>query len=350
MPLRRRNLLATAGLATAGAALPRFAIGQDMPVLQTMRSTARSWLWLAEDYGREGGFFAQAGVKVVSNASNRGNNLAALIGSSVDIVIGDPGEVCNARSQDMAVRSILQLVSKYATHVVLTQAVMQRTGVTEASPLPQKIAALRGLKLGTTGPAASPDNLFRWLAVQGGMDPNKDLHLVPIQGGGPGTMAAIQQGVIDGFALSSPSSDIAVTKFGCTYLIDMINNPPPFLDPWYYIAATVAERTLNAKRDLLVRYATGIALTLQSIHRDPDRFKAFAIPFLELDPAIADRAFVANKQIYVDTPVPNQALFVKMVEFINTINLTQGIDKLPSSLAFDAVFDTSIATAAMQRL
>ena len=345
MPLLRRTLLAS-----PAAALPRFAIAQDLPTLQTMRSTARSWLWLAEDYGREGGFFQQAGVQVVSNASNRGNNIAALIGSGVDIVLGDPGEVCSARSQDMAVRSVVQSVGKYATHVVLTQAVMQRLGVAEASPLRDKIAALRGLKLGTTGPAASPDNLFRWLAVQGGMDPNKDLHLVPIQGGGPGMMAAIQQGVIDGFALSSPTSDIAVMKFGCAYLIDMINNPPPFLDTWCYITATVSERTLTTKRDLLIRYATGIALTLRAMRQDPARFKAFAIPFLELDPAIAERAFASNQGIYVDTPVPNPALFEKVITFINIINKTQGVDPLPVSLTYESVFDTSIAQAAMQRL
>ena len=77
MLLRRRTLLAA-----TGAALPRFAIAQGAPELQTLRSTSRSWLWLAEDYGRVGGFFDTAGVKVVSNASNRGTNIAALAGSS----------------------------------------------------------------------------------------------------------------------------------------------------------------------------------------------------------------------------------------------------------------------------
>jgi ABC-type nitrate/sulfonate/bicarbonate transport system substrate-binding protein len=344
--LTRRGTL----LAAAASGLPRIAIGQDLPVLQTLRSTARSWLWLAEDYGRDGGFFAKAGIKVVSNASNRGNNLAALSGSGPDIVLGDPGEVCNARTQGLAVRSILQMVEKYATHVVLTQDAMKKTNVTLASPLSEKIAALRGLRLGTTGPAASPDNLFRWLAVQGGMDPNRDIRLVPITGGGLGMMAAIQQGVIDGFALSSPTSDIAVLKFGCAYLIDMIGNPPQFLDRWCYIAATVSDRTLAAKRELLVRYATGVALTLRSIRQDPERFKAFALPFLELDPAIVDRAWQSNRGIYVETPVPDEALFRKLAEFVSIINKTQGIDPLPTTLAFTSVFDSSIAVEAVRNL
>jgi NitT/TauT family transport system substrate-binding protein len=345
MPLRRRTLLAA-----AGAALPRFALAQEMPELQTLRSTSRSWLWLAEDYGREGGFFAKAGVKVVSNASNRGTNIAALAGSGPDIVLGDPGEAFNARSQNLAIRSFVQTVGKFSSHVVLKQDVMAKAGVTESSPVAQKIALLRGQRLGTTGPGGAPDALFRWLALQGGMDPNKDLRLVPIQGGGPGMLAGLQQGVIDGFCLSSPSSDLAVAKAGCAYLFDMAVNPPPQLARFCYIIASTSEKTLAAKRDAIVRYATGIALTLQSIKQEPDKFKAFAIPFLQLDPAIAEHAYASNSKIYFEQPVPDPALFQINVDFLNTTNATQGVDKLPASLTFASVYDTSIATEALKRL
>lgn len=337
-------------LAAAGATLPRFAIAQETPELQTMRSTSKSWLWLAEDYARAGGFFDKAGVKVVSNASNRGTNIAALAGSGVDLVLGDPGEAFNARSQNLAIRSIVQTVGKYASHIVIKQDLMARANVTEASPVAQKIAALRGLRLGTTGPGAAPDALFRWLALQGGMDPNKDMRLVPIQGGGPGMIAGLQQNVIDGFCLSSPSADIAVSKAGCAYLFDNAVNPPPQLNHYCYIIASAAERTIATKRDALVRYATGIALALRSVKQEPDKFKAFAIPFLELDPAIAERAYASNSRIYFEQPVPDVSLFQLNVDFLNATNATQGVDKLPSSLTFASIYDTSIAQEAMRRL
>ncbi len=337
-------------LAAAGAALPRFAIAQETPELQTMRSTSKSWLWLAEDYARAGGFFDKVGVKVVSNASNRGTNIAALAGSGVDLVLGDPGEAFNARSQNLAIRSIVQTVGKYASHVVLKQDLMARANVTEASPVAQKIAVLRGLRLGTTGPGAAPDGLFRWLALQGGMDPNKDMRLVPIQGGGPGMVAGLQQNVIDGFCLPSPSADIAVSKAGCAYLFDNAVNPPPQLNHYCYIIASASERTIATKRDALVRYATGIALALRSVKQEPDKFKAFAIPFLELDPAIAERAYASNSRIYFEQPVPDAALFQLNVDFLNATNATQGVDKLPSSLTFASIYDTSIAQEAMRRL
>ena len=345
MKLSRRHVLAT-----AAASLPRFAIAQTAPELQTLRSTAKSWLWLAEDYGRAGGFFAKAGVTVVSNASNRGVNIQALAGPGVDIVLGDPGELMNARAQDLAVRGFVQTVGKYASHVVVKKDVLDKAGVTEASPVPAKVAALKGLRLGTTGPGAAPDNLFRWLAVHAGMDPNKDLRLVPIQGGGPGMIAGLQQGVIDGFCLSSPSSDIGVNKAGCAYLFDMAVNPPPEFADYCYIVASTSEKLLKDKRDALLRYTAGLAMTLRAIKADPAAFKTFAVPFLELDPAIAERAFASNSKIYFGTPVPNGSLYQKNLDMVNLVNKTQGLDPMPAKLTFDYVFDHDLAQAAMQKL
>ena len=346
MKVTRRAVLAGA----AAASLPRIAIAQATPELQTMRSTARSWLWLAEDYGRAGGFFAKAGVSVVSNASNRGVNIQALAGGGVDIVLGDPGELMNARAQDLAVRGFVQTVGKYASHVVVKQAVLDRAKLTEASPVAAKIAVLKGLNLGTTGPGAAPDNLFRWLAVHGGMDPNKDLRLVPIQGGGPAMVAGLQQNVIDGFCLSSPSADIAVSRAGCGYLFDMALNPPPEFSSYCYIIASASEQTLKDKREPLLRYATGLALALRAIKADPAAFKAFAVPFLELDPAIAERAFASNSKIYVDTLVPDSALYAKNLDMANLVNRTQGLDPMPAKLTFDYVFDRDLATEAVKKL
>jgi NitT/TauT family transport system substrate-binding protein len=233
--------------------LPRFAIAQAMPELQTIRSTSKSWLWMAEDYGIAGGFFTQAGVKVIANASNRGTNMTALVGPSVDIEWGDPGEAMNGKKENLAFRTIGQTVGKFGSHVVLKQEVMAKLGVSDASPVAAKIAALRGLRLGTTGPGGAPDNLFRWLAVKGGMDANKDLRLVPIQGGGPGMVAGLTQAVIDGFCLSSPTADIAVSKAGCGFLFNMVLNPPPELQNYTYIICSTAEKTLHDRRDALVR-------------------------------------------------------------------------------------------------
>ncbi|WP_158639041.1 ABC transporter substrate-binding protein [Elioraea rosea] len=338
--------------ALALGTLPRVAIAQAVPELQTLRSTSKSWLWAAEDYATAGGFFERARVKVVSNASNRGTNIAALGGSGVDIVLGDPGEAMRARSQGFPVKSFVGTVNKYASNVVIRKPVLERAGVTESSPVPQKIAALKGLRLGTTGPGAAPDALFRWLALQGGMDPNSDLRLVPIQGGGPGMLAGLQQNVIDGFCLSSPTSDLAVQDRDCAYLFNMATNPPPELEQYMYIIASTNEATLRnaGKREALVRYCQGIAAALKAMQSDRPALKAWADKWFEgLPPQIAEVSFEINSKIFFDNPLPRADLFQKNVDFINAVQRTMGAELLPASVTFEAQYDPSLVTEALGR-
>ncbi len=350
MALRRRTLLTAAAGATA---LPRFAIGQGLPELQTMRSTSKSWLWAAEDYANAAGLFAKAQVKVVSNASNRGTNIAALGGSGVDIVLGDPGEAIRARGQGFPVRTFVGTVNKYASHVVLRKPVMAQAGVTEASPVSEKIAALKGLRLGTTGPGAAPDAMFRWLAVQGKLDPNTDMRLVVIQGGGPGMIAGLQQNVIDGFCLSSPTSDLAVLQADCGYLFNMVLNPPPQLSEYLYIVASASESSLRnaAKREALVRYSHGIGLALAAIENDRAGLRSWADKWFEgLPAAIADVSFDINSRIFFQDPVPRPDLFQQNLDFINTVNRTMAADPVPAAVSFESMFDPSVAREGVARL
>ncbi len=349
---RRTTLGSILAAGIGAAAIPRTIFAQaPVPELQTLRSTSKSWLWAAEDYANAAGFFERARVKVVSNASNRGTNVAALSGSGVDIVLGDPGEAMRARSQGLPIRSFIGTVNKYASNVVIRKPVLARLGVTEASPVAAKCAALKGLRLGTTGPGAAPDALFRWLALQAKLDPNTDIRLVPIQGGGPGMMAGLQQNVIDGFCLSSPTSDLAVQDRDCGYLFNMALNPPPEFQEYLYIIASTSEATLanRDKREALVRYAQGIAAALKSIATEPAKLKAWSDVWFEgLPPSIAQVSFDINSKIFFSNPVPTPDLFQKGVDFINTVQRTMGAEPMPA-LSFAQQYDPSVAQEAMAR-
>lgn len=338
------------GAAGAGVALARPALGQAVPTLQTMRSSARSWIWIAEDYAREAGFFAQAGVKVVSNASGRGNNVPALAGSGVDIVLGDQSASLPGIAQGFRVRTFVQLTNRYATHVVVKRTVLERLGISEASPPAAKYAALKGLVMGTTGPGSATDSLLRWLGVQGGLDPGRDMRLVPVQGGGPGMVAGVQQGALDGFSLSSPTSDIAVLRAGCGYLFEMCRNPPAAMDPFCYIVGSASLKSIAENREALVRYAMGIGLAQRSIARESDRFKAWSAGFLELDASIAEAAFASNGAIQFAEPTPTAALYPRTKAFVNTVLASQKEAPLPEGLGFAQVYETGIAAEAMTRI
>jgi NitT/TauT family transport system substrate-binding protein len=345
----RRSVLAGVGALGVTPFVPNIVYAQAaVPELTTLRSTSKSWLWAAEDYGTAGGFFAQAGVKVVSNASNRGTNIAALQGGGVDIVLGDPGEPIRAKSQNLQIKTFIATVSRYASHVVLKKNVLAKAGVTEASAPDAKIAALKGLRLGTTGPGAAPDALLRYLSDLGKLDADGDLRLVPIQGGGPGMLAALEQNAIDGFCLSSPTADLAIQKQGCDYLFQMATNPPPQMAEHWYIGASTHEQTLKTKRDALVRYCKGISLALKSISEDQEKFKAWAKVWFEgMDPALFETAFANNGKIYFADPTPRKDLFDKNLAFIGIVNKSMKADPLPPSVTFESLVDGSLVKDAL---
>lgn len=348
----RRSVLAAAASAATGAFLPKAVQAQaSVPELTTLRSTSKSWLWAAEDYASAAGFFKEARVAVNSNASNRGTNIAALQGGGVDIVLGDPGEALRAREQNLKNRVFIATVNRYASHILLKNDILSKRGVDEKAPQPRKIEALKGLKLGTTGPGAAPDALFRYLASLAGLDANRDFQLVPIQGGGPGILAALQKGVIEGFCLSSPTADMAVQRQDCGYLFQMALNPPAEMKEVQYIVASTGEATIASKRDALERYARGIALALRSIRSEPDKFKAWAKDWFEgLEPEVFELAFANNGAIYFEEPMPKQALLDKNIAFINTVNKQMGAEALQGTLSFDTVCNPSIAAAALKGL
>jgi ABC-type nitrate/sulfonate/bicarbonate transport system substrate-binding protein len=231
--------------------------------------------------------------------------------------------------------------------------VLKRLGITEQSPVDRKAAALKGLRLGTTGPGAAPDALFRWLAVQAKLDPNTDLRLVPMQGGGPGMLAALQQNVIDGFCLSSPTSDLAVKDRDCGYLFNMALNPPAALKEYNYIIASTSEAALANKdrREALVRYTMGLAMALKEINASPPEFRAWADKWFEgLPPEIASTSFDINSKIFFANPLPKENFFQSNVDFLNTVQKTMNAAPLPATLTFKDMYDTTVAQEALSRL
>jgi NitT/TauT family transport system substrate-binding protein len=77
-------------------------------------------------------------------------------------------------------------------------------------PYPQMLADLKGLKIGISTPGASTDVTLRFLLREAGLDPQKDVTIVPV--GDPTTaLAGLKNGLIDGNMSVEPTQTAAVT-------------------------------------------------------------------------------------------------------------------------------------------
>jgi len=336
------------GAATAITfARPAWAAGE----ISSLRSTAKSWLWAPEDLAIERGLFAKSGLKVSMAATLRGVNQDALLSGAADILLGAPTQNMRVQIKGQPIKMICGFVNKYASNVVVKKKFADAAGVTEQSPVDAKARVLKGLRLGTTGPAAGPDQLLRYLLNKAKLNPERDAQLVPIAGGGQGMLAALQNDNIDGFCLSSPTSDVAVEKFGAVYLFNMATNPPSELNDYLYISASCSEKTLKEKSDLIVDYCKGIALALRMIHENPAEFRSWAIAWFKgLDPALLETAYKNNAGIYMKTPIPTQAQFDLNRKFLADGLKLLGQADVPAGFSFGDAFDLKYVNAAMKSI
>lgn len=343
------GMAALQGFGTVVQATANSAFADDLAI-STLRSTSRSWLWAAEDFGIGGKFFDKAGLNVSMAATERGVNHDALLSGAADILLGAPQQNMRVQILGKPVFLFCGFVNKYASNVVVKKEIADKAGVTEDSPVEAKAAVLKGLKLGTTGPGGGPDQLLRYFLRLAGANPNTDAELVPVRGGSA-MVAAMQQGQIDGFCLSSPTSDIAVDKAGAAYLFNMANNPPPELDDFLYIGAATKRETADQKPDALIAYCQGIALALKTIKEDPAAFKAWARGWFEsMDDDLFETSFKNNVNIYMATPVPTQKQFEIVAKFLNQSLEDLGRPTLPADYGFDDAFDLTYVNEAMKRI
>ena len=352
--IERRLVLkgALSVLATTGSLLgPQAAWAQEKEKLSSLRSTARSWLWSAEDYAFNQKFFEKSGLTVELASTNRGVNQDALLSGATEVLLGSPATNMRVQLLGRPVKMICGWVNKFASNVVVKKTIADKAGVTEASAPDAKAAALRGLRIGTTGPGGGPDQLTRYLMQRGKIDPDRDAQIVPIQGGPSAMLAAFDKGQIDGFCLSSPSSDVAVSKFGATYLFNMVTNPPPEMNDFLYIAASVTDKTAREKPKELAAYCRGIALALRSMNQEPAAFKAFAREyFKDLDASLFDPVYNNNVGMYMKTPFPTQKHFDINVEFLNMEFKGRKQPEVPATFKFANAFDLSFLEKGMQGL
>lgn len=340
----RRSVLLGATALAAVVAMPAIRASTQAAKLTSFRSTSKSWLWAPEDFAVAKGFFKAEGVDVNIVATERAPNIDALLSRSADIVLTPPDQALRVQAKKQPVKLIAGIVNKYASHVVVKQAILRERGVSQASPIAQRIAALKGLKLATTGAGGAPDSLFKYLFAVYGFNTETDVELVPVRGGGAAMLAALKQGTIDGFALSSPTSDVAVRDLGAKYLIDMSTAPPPFFDDFLYIAVATTDRVIDERGNELAAYYRGLKKSLQVIAEQPEEYKSWSRKFFsQLDPLLFERAYDNNSKIYMKDPRLSPEQLAKIIEFMNKASQGSSDDRIPASFTFQDWADTQFS-------
>jgi hypothetical protein len=182
------------------------------------------------------------------------------------------------------------------------------------------------------------------------LNPDTEAQLVTIQGGGPAMLAALERGnVIDGFCLSSPTSDLAVMRSGAAHLVNMTRNPPPEFADYLYIAATTSDRLLAERGPQFIAYCKGIGAALHAIRADHAAFKTWSKGFFgDMDPTVFERSFESDGNMFLADPRISEIHFKQNLAMLNEEFRQRGAQPAPAEFGYAQAVDARFAEAAMR--
>ncbi|MDX6806171.1 ABC transporter substrate-binding protein [Terrihabitans rhizophilus] len=235
----RRSAVALAAAALLSAASPGAASAQATDV--HIGVSNRSLLGLPILIGQKKGFFEKEGLNVTVDYFAGGvPATAALIGGSVQFIDAAFENNIKAVKKGQPIVSILGLQSEFAG------ALVARTDVVEKLGDKLDASSLKGLRVGTLARGGFADVSTRYIAADAGLDPEKDIELVPIKGADR-QLTAGEAGEIDAAFVMEPWNVIAEDSGKWRYVVDLTKGEGP--DSFRGIGYT----TLQTSSDYLVK-------------------------------------------------------------------------------------------------
>jgi len=214
------SLLLLAGLVTPAPAAEKVKI--------TIPAAAATFASLY--HARSAGYFAEEGLDVEVVTVPGGGSLQALIARDAQFCVTPGTYQMQAWEKGQRLIATGTILNRNAINVVMHRDVAKQKGITEKSPLAEKIKALKGLKLSGTAVGSFSYQVMLYYLLKAGIDPKKDVELIGI-GAGPPMVLALEQRKIDGFATGTPIPDAAVARgFGLMIVDNAAGEDPDFAE------------------------------------------------------------------------------------------------------------------------
>jgi NitT/TauT family transport system substrate-binding protein len=200
------------------------------------------------------GFFAEEGLDAEVVDAPGARSIQAVLSRDADFSVAPGTYQISAHAQGQRVLSVASLLTRNSINVVMHKAVAAERGITERTPLAEKLKALRGLKMSGVAPGSFSYQVLVYYILQAGLDPKTDVSLIGVGAGGT-LLAALEQRQIDVFATGVPIPDAAVHRgFGVMLVNNAMGEDPAFQE-FMMNVLLVRPETAQQKPDL-VRRAT----------------------------------------------------------------------------------------------
>jgi NitT/TauT family transport system substrate-binding protein len=285
-----------------------------------------SWSTLPYIVAGERGFFEKEGLKV-RLITFRGTNLmlTALLAGELDCATILPF-LTGASARGLPVK-ILGAVTRSSSYVIISRLEID------------SIKALRGKKIGINSFGSSADYAAYAAVSRSGLDPNKDVTILPIGGGSPERFAALVSGSVDATVVTSPS-EYAAEKQGLRVLVSAGELSKLVRIPLTGVGAT--QKKVERDPDEIVRLLRALRSATLLLLEKPEYSLSLFDRILRVEPPLAEKLY----KLYRDQYNPELSLPDSVVEDLLAVGTFRLKEKPKAAVNLQSVRDWSFAEKA----
>jgi NitT/TauT family transport system substrate-binding protein len=181
-------------------------------------------------HARAAGYFAEEGLDVEVVVIPGPASLQAVIAGDAQFALIPGTYQLMAQDKGQRLPAVMSILTRNSINIVMHKDVARAKGITDKSPLAEKIKALKGLKLAGSTPGGFSHQVLLYYVLKTGLDPQKDVELVGL-GSDPARLAALEQRQVDVMATASPAPETAVARgFGVMIVDNAAGEDPDFAE------------------------------------------------------------------------------------------------------------------------
>lgn len=273
------------------------------------------------------GYFEKNGIDMELIRANSGAAIiTTLVSGGADVAVVGMNEVLTAKRAGVDLAVLGAAVRQYTSMITYSKEWAEQHGITEASPLADKFASLKGINIAVTGHGAQSD-LVAYLAGLAGLDPDRDLTIVPLGADPVAHYAAMEEGRVDAMVFSAPHPQRIRRELGGVVAFNTARGEVEQLDGYPFISVSSTREWAQSNPELVERVSDVFVAALTAI-TDPAqtrliRDRVHQAYFAQIEKPIFDDAwedYVAGTS--ADFSVA-EADIRRVVDFLNQISSEQ---------------------------
>jgi NitT/TauT family transport system substrate-binding protein len=205
------------------------------------------------------GYFAEEGLEVEQIATRGGGpDIQALIAGEADFTF-TPGDNVILSYQEgkrlvMVMSGLNRLIINWAIHKDVAKA----KGITETTPLAEKLKAMKDLTVGITAPGALTAHLAAFVIRKAGYTPQQEVKMIPV-GAGPTWIAALENKKVDLGLTATPIPETAISRGFAIMFINNGKGEDPSIPEFLMENLITRPETIEKNPDLVRRMVRAMA-------------------------------------------------------------------------------------------